>query len=714
MTKGFKILIVIYCICICNSLFAAEWFNVGPGGGGGIHRPSISPFNSDIMAASCDMGGYYITTDAGKHWLMMTLPLVVQFTVFDYKDRKIVYIGSDKVYKSGDYGKNLETFVDSGVLGGQRPLMMSIDPDNPDSMFIAAGRTSVLYSNKFSKLITSSDGGKNWETCGQGLPAGIEIFRDIFIDRNSPKNKRIIYIGTGIGVYKSEDNGRNFVLVSNGLSQEKVFKIAGGCDLKAKRTVVYLYDTKNVYKTENGANTWEKIEESLESQAGENRSHIVVSLSNPDIVYVASYSGDTQDIYKSIDAGKTWDTVFYPENADCGWLTKALGFYNPYPIRELGISPADPQVVLFTNDALPVCTIDGGETWQQLASTNKFDDYWTGNGIEVTTCYGVFFDPKDPKRMYIAYTDMGAFKSVDAGKSWKYIGNHWNTFYWIEIDPANPEKIWGAVSRMHDLPQSKMLNYKVTKGDILISNDAGESWTTSTDNGLPGKPVTSIVLDPASKSSARILYATVWTGGIYKSLDGGKSWKQKNNGISESLNAWRIIRTDDNTLYAVFVKDITGNGGWVYKSVDSGESWTKLNVSLPFPYVLDIAVSPEDKNTLYLCGFISGSNKGGVYRSTNGGIDWKRVLEQEYILGLTVDKRNPDLIYAAYCNDDDYHSGRGIYVSKNRGDTWENIGDIPFVNTYRVSIHPEDLDWLYVTTFGGGVFTNKIPKSDTK
>src|SRR6266699_1727084 len=79
---------------------------IGPGGGGAMFHPIISPHDSSTVLVSCDMTGSYITHDAGKSWRMFNLRGVVQFFVFDPLDRKVIYAQSNGLWRSQDEGES--------------------------------------------------------------------------------------------------------------------------------------------------------------------------------------------------------------------------------------------------------------------------------------------------------------------------------------------------------------------------------------------------------------------------------------------------------------------------------------------------------------------------------------------------------------------------------------------------------------------------------
>ena len=130
------------------------------------------------------------------------------------------------------------------------------------------------------------------------------------------------------------------------------------------------------------------------------------------------------------------------------------------------------------------------------------------DGLDVTTAYGVHFDPFDPKRMFISYTDIGLFRSENAGASWFSAGQgvppRWrNTTYWIAFDPEVRGRVWGAMAGAHDLPRPKMwreMQPVKYPGGVCRSEDGGKTWIPS-NKGMPETATTHVLLDTSPFSA---------------------------------------------------------------------------------------------------------------------------------------------------------------------------------------------------------------------
>ena len=141
----------------------------------------------------------------------------------------------------------------------------------------------------------------------------------------------------------------------------------------------------------------------------------------------------------------------------------------------------DPKLCYGTDFGRTMRSTDGGENWDGVYSRRVPGGEWTTTGLDVTTNYGVHFDPFDLKRRFITYTDIGLFRSEDAGRSWTRsvdgVPRAWtNTTYWVEFDPEVRGRMWGVMSYTHDLPRPKMwrrtsvLSYQ---GGVCRSEDGG-------------------------------------------------------------------------------------------------------------------------------------------------------------------------------------------------------------------------------------------------
>lgn len=252
---------------------------------------------------------------------------------------------------------------------------------------------------------------------------------------------------------------------------------------------------------------------------------------------------------------------------------------------------------------------------------------------------------------------------------------------------------------------------------IYISTDSGDSWRPS-NTGLNNLDVTTrVIQDP---NNMETLFVGT-RGGLYKSIDYGKIWTRKSNGLpkakkhslSGSIGSILIDPFNDKIVYTAMGYRPSSNGtatvkkiNWsnhIYKSFDGGDNWSKKTAFSTPSKVTQLFHSPKFKNTLY------AATSTGLYISKDAGIIWSRILDKN-TLNITIDKNHPNTIYAA-CDTD------GVYKSLDNGISWRPVNNglsffnygKKFANRYSIiMIDPADTDRLYVinSTWGraGGLY----------
>src|SRR6267378_5669564 len=192
---------------------------IGPGGGGAMFHPTISPHDPNAVLVSCDMTGSYITHDGGKSWRMFNLRGVVQFFVFDPLDRKVIYAQSSGLWRSQDEGETWRLIYpnpssvksikmssdhsDENLIAEPNPLgeitAMAIDPSDSKTFYVAAGDRKKATS----ALFVSLDGGQNWKRQGD-LPG---LADKLWVNARSPSGARILLIAGSHFIEKKTSSG---------------------------------------------------------------------------------------------------------------------------------------------------------------------------------------------------------------------------------------------------------------------------------------------------------------------------------------------------------------------------------------------------------------------------------------------------------------------------------------------------------------------------
>lgn len=694
-----------------------------------MYLPTISPHNPSRVLVYCDMTGSYITDDAGASWRMFNLRTTTSFFVFDPVDQDTIYAYGLGLWRSTDGGKawslvypHPDTVAGIKVAGDHGEESILVNGPGYSAMSALAvdpADSRVLYAAMGNRFQVSTDWGATWNFAGN-LTDGA---KRIYADPASPAEDRTLYVIGSRSVTVRERGGWR---VGQAPPEVPSFTDASLGFAPDGPPVVYATAGGVLLVSEDGGTSWRRAADLPGAKAI--YAGVATSLFHPDVVYL-SYSNLTEPdgrywfgVARSNDRGRTWELVYKsanpsPPNVEDAWMPGAFGAgWAGNPIaRGLAVAPTDPEVCYGTDSGRTLRTIDGGQTWQAAYAAKTDDGGYNTRGLDVTTCYGLHWDPFDASRMFISYTDIVLFRSENGGKSWLYSGtgvpSDWrNTVYWMEFDPDVPGRVWAATSRTHDLPRGKMwrsTSPSTYQGGIGISDDGGKTWRKSA-NGMSQTAATHILLDPASPAEARVLYAAGFGRGVYKSTDSGQSWVLKNNGIegADPL-AWRLARDPTGVLYLVVARRSQNgaygdaNDGAVYRSTDGAETWTKLPLPATTNGPNGLTIDPDDPQRLYLAAWgryvSTGDTDGGVFVSTDGGATWRNTHSaDQHIYDVTVDPRNGVL----------YASGfeSSVWRSDDRGETWRRLRGYNFKWGHRVVPDPQDPTMIYVTTFGGSVW----------
>ena len=321
-------------------------------------------------------------------------------------------------------------------------------------------------------------------------------------------------------------------------------------------------------------------------------------------------------------------------------------------------------------------TNDAGNTWKNI-SDGFFKTSSVGS-IEVA--------PSDPNVIYAGMGEHavrgvmtsrgdGIYKSTDAGTTWKYIGlPESHHIAEIRIHPKNPEVLWVAV-------QGKLWGQSKERG-VYKSSDGGTTWKqTLFINGNTGAADLSI--DP---SNPRILYAGMWDhqrtpwqvrsggegSGIWKSVDGGEEWKKLKGGLPEKMGkvAVDVSPANPQRIYA----NIEAEKGGVFRSDDAGKTWKQVcsdRVTITRAwYYIEIFADPLDENKVYVLN-------APMLKSIDGGQSFSRISNphgDQHHMWINPDNTN-NIILA--------NDGGGC-VSFNGGQSWSSENNQPTAQFYRV------------------------------
>ncbi|HTS25606.1 MAG TPA: hypothetical protein VMH81_07010 [Bryobacteraceae bacterium] len=696
-----------------------------------MFNPTISPHDPQTVLVSCDMTGAYITHDGGRSWRMFNLRGVVRSFAFDPVQPKTIYAVVDGLWRSTDGG-------DSWNLIWPKPATIraiQMNSDHADERIVAApdapGEIVALAINpKDSRSLAAAAREDGHVTLFVSHDAGGTWLADAQL----PDAPRRLWIQAGI-TYAAGPHGitdvRGGQVKQHPAPSGVIFTDISGGFPAVGAPVFYGVAEQGGFVTRDGGASWNPVE--LPGSGAHLRA-IAASLLHPETAYL-SYGRLRLDgktwlgVARTRDTGRSWRLVWKEgataaPNVHDAWITERLGTdWGENPLA-LGVADQDARLCYGTDFGRTMRTVDGGDTWDAVYSRRVPGGDWTTTGLDVTTNYGIHFDPFDMKRRFITYTDIGLFRSEDSGRSWtrslQGVPQPWtNTTYWVEFDPEVRGRMWGVMSYTHDLPRPKMWRHASVlsyKGGVCRSEDGGRTWTPS-NAGMPETAPTHILLDPSSPRSARVLYVAAFGRGVFKSGDGGHNWILKNNGIAQKEPfAWRLARAGDGTLYVLIARR-TEHGtigdagdGAVYRSVDGAETWSPVELPAGVNGPNGLAIDPRDPRRMYLAAWARAAGThgegGGIYLTADRGHTWRAVLDRDrHVYDVTVDPRNPSLLYAA-----GFESS--AWRSTDRGEHWSRIAGFNFKWGHRVIPDPEDPMKVYIATFGGSVWHGRVDGQD--
>jgi len=327
-------------------------------------------------------------------------------------------------------------------------------------------------------------------------------------------------------------------------------------------------------------------------------------------------------------------------------------------------------------------TEDAGQLWHNIS------DGYFGTG----SVGAVSVSESDPNIVYCGMGEHaprgvmtshgdGVYKSTDAGKSWTKLGlEKTQHISRIIIHPSNPNIVYiAAQGALHKGSQER---------GIYKSTDGGKSWkNTLFVNSLTGCSELSI-----DHSNPNVMYAAMWEhqrmpwkvvsggegSGLYKSTDAGESWNKIHNGLPEEKGkmAIAVSRANPEKVYALVESDTNTDKSGLFVSNDAGNSWTRVSTDNRLTqrawYYIEVFPDPNNENTVYVLS-------APALRSIDGGKTWERITgtHGDYH-DLWINPNNSKNMVIA--NDG------GAAISFNNAKTWSTQSNMPIGQFYRINV----------------------------
>ncbi len=486
--------------------------------------------------------------------------------------------------------------------------------------------------------------------------------RELFISDNSGKSWK------NISFDFPENHGFNDLAISG----KKIYWVGARDD--ENRSDAYLY------RTTDGGSTWSKVE--LNQQENTYVRSIFVDPEDNNTIYIgmANRHNESFDMlhdryfFKTKNGGRDWDIIRIPQVWSSVIDIMGRAPYDDYLYIGLG------QLVARSNNE--------GKTWEYVAHDENLP-------MKPGDMYDIAIDPRDKNILYLPLRGHGIVKSVDNGRTWKFINDGIKNVQicLLEIPPndtSNPGVIFSAT---------------YSGEGTFRSLDYGDTWENVTLNGIEHPWADEIVFDPHDED-------TIWEvaddGQFFVTEDLGNTWKRifsPRRGYkgfrAGSVYAFAVAPSDPDIIYSL------KNGFGIYKSIDRGETWRFLHQS-EVDYTYSITVHPNDPGTVY-----SGYNPKSfqdwamVRKTTNGGDSWQTVLEVPQSGGINsvaIDPGNPDTVYAGSIG----KQGGRIYKTSNGGAAWNILNEHFTMCTVwgqpQLVVSPDNPDTAYAATWLAGTW----------
>jgi len=602
---------------------------------------TIDPSGSDIVYAMAETtrnfpnpdetgGVIYKTTDGGQNWVEIWdegMPsALARYMWIDPRDSDVLYV-STGIFDRGAVGGTPDNNLDAGLgvlkstdggktwraLGKENGLellhvgSLYMHPDDPDVLLAATGHLySLQDATKIEQqgyspagIYRTKDGGESWEHVLQTpLTRLTEAVSSVEF---CPSDHHIVYAGSDFAIYRSEDEGETWRLVSGGDQgwgppgvwaawpidlqcdpddPDRIFSnnYVGGnflsedggvtwqnasqgytgaqisfvtTDPKAP-TTVYATGRSGIWVTYQGGSSWEGLRPFLPQIHPNDQGDLAVDPSNPKHLIAGGRPGYV--LIESYDGGKTWEYL---------WSASEQGYPDTdYMLPSaIAIAPSDPQVIYSggAHEGAPrvhegysfgvgvLVSQDGGKTWTRTSDSR----------LGVLGVYDIAIDPTRAEVAYLA-TSEGIFKTEDMGDSWTVLDMGMDSpWVWaISINPQNSNYLIAGIESLGP----------------TISTDAGLTWTQGISGWQANGSPATFVFDP---QNTQVVYMADAKAGVYRSSDGGFSWDLINDGFQVRAVADLAISADSKVLYAAT------EGDGVYRLNLTGEAIQELPASTP-------------------------------------------------------------------------------------------------------------------------------------
>jgi photosystem II stability/assembly factor-like uncharacterized protein len=432
------------------------------------------------------------------------------------------------------------------------------------------------------------------------------------------------------------------------------------------------------WRTQDAGQTWERVPgDPALSAAG-----VAIDPTNENVIYIADATAPR--IYRSVDGGDHWETVF-----------DGAGSYEH--MGALALAPSDPNV-LYASAYVDAVDAAAGDLLRIDASASPGENMRTATGDLPGIPTTLAVHRGDSRRVYAGVPGAGLWKTLDDGATWRqmYGAMAGATFTELVVDPVWPDILFAAGGE-YSQPEGE--GSASPDPDALFgiwkSTDDGATWTRvgATTFGRSSGPVRAIAFHP---DDDRVMYAA-GEGGVYLSPDRGETWTAINGRLPFfPMNA---LASDGATLYA----GTSGAGvfeGAIHPLIHTADWEDESHLAVPI-YHIQIALHPGAPEILYASAY-----PGGVYRTLDGGATWHALNRglpsfpvtdpwRQGYYALALAPSAPDVLYLGLY-------GRGVFRSIDGGRTWRPAygagAELHAAKIASLLVHPDDPNVIFAAT----------------
>jgi len=412
------------------------------------------------------------------------------------------------------------------------------------------------------------------------------------------------------------------------------------------------------------------------------------------VTAVTGVRGQRNLYYMGATGGGVWRTI----DGGISWQNISDTFMKTGSVGAIAVAESDHNVIYVGMGEAPIRgNVSRGDGVYKSTDAGKT---WTNVGLTDTQQISrVRIDPRNPDIAFVAAQghvwgpnpDRGVFRTLDGGKTWKKVlfVDEKTGASDLAMDPANPRILYAACWQVYRTPWT--IESGGPGGGIYKSADGGDTWKALTE-GLPEGIVGKVTVTASAASPGRVwamIEAEGDKGGLYRSDDGGDKWSNVNSSHGIRQRAWYYYRVfaDPAGADTVYTTNIR-----FQRSTDGGKTFAKMSVRHGDTH--DLWIDPDDPRRMIL------GDDGGAEITTNGGASWTTEDTQPtaQIYRVTTDDRFPYWIYGAQQDNTTIAIPSGVMGSSIGATDWHTVGG---GESAWIALDPRDRNIVYAGSYGG-------------